>query len=301
MSPILAHLKSQNHESLSALSVEQVGDEERARARLSLHNVTAPFGLTQPISAHLRSGMCALVGPNGAGKSTLLRLMCGLISPSSGVVRLSGEDLSQSPPQRRAQAISYLPQEAPLPELWNVREIVEQGLTPHQRSPDELERARHELDWLCDQLDLRCLWHRAIRTLSGGERRRVLVARALSQNTRVILLDEPLASLDWTTQEHLMHILTSVCSRRKALMVLSLHEINLAAIYTDTSLLLARGEVIEYGETAEVLTQPCLARVFGVQPLTVAHPHIDRLQRLPHALIHLEGGSVTSTESGSQG
>ena len=277
--PILACLESQHHESLSAFADQQIGEEGGERARLSLHHVTAPFGLAHPISAHLRSGMYALIGPNGAGKSTLLRLMCGLISPSSGVVMIYGEDLSQCSPQRRARSISYLPQEAPLPELWSVREIVEQGLTPHHQSPDELERARHEMEWLCDQLDLRSLWHRAIRTLSGGERRRVLVARALSQNTRVILLDEPLASLDWTTQEHLMRLLTLVCTRRQALMVLSLHDINLAAIYTNISLLLARGRVIGHGETAEVLTQPYLTRTFGAPPLTVTHPHVNRIQR----------------------
>jgi iron complex transport system ATP-binding protein len=185
--------------------------------------------------------------------------------------------------KQRAQLISYLPQEAPLSGLWSVREVVEQGLSPHRYSLKALTLARHELKWICDALDLHTLWHRPISSLSGGERRRALIARTLCQNTKIVLLDEPLASLDWPTQEHLMSVLKSVCQRREALMIISLHELNLASLYTDVSLLLARGELIQRDHTSQVLTQAQLAQAFGASPLMVNHPHSERTQHLPRS------------------
>jgi iron complex transport system ATP-binding protein len=191
--------------------------------------------------------------------------------------------LSQLSLQQRAQRIAYLPQEAPLAPLWTVREVIEQGLSPHRRDPQRFASAREELAWVVERLNLHLLLDKRTQQLSGGERRKVLIARALSQHTPVILLDEPLAGLDWHTQESLMQLLAEVSARRAALVIISLHELNLAWLYAQETLLLSRGQVISAGETHLALNSEQITKAFGISPLLMTHPHCDINQHLPQA------------------
>jgi iron complex transport system ATP-binding protein len=117
--------------------------------------------------------------------------------------------------------------------------------------------------------------------LSGGERRRMLITRTLSQSTPIVLLDEPLASLDWPAQEEVMELLSEVSERRGAIVIISLHNLNLAWLFARRSALLARGALVAEGETSATLCAEVLSVSFGARPLLVEHPKELVQQRLP--------------------
>jgi iron complex transport system ATP-binding protein len=155
-----------------------------------------------------------------------------------------------------------------------------QGLTPYLGSADYRE-AQRELERLCHIFELNELLARPILELSGGERQRVLIVRALAQNTDVIILDEPLTSLDWPRQESLMREVSAVCKKRDALLILSIHEVNLATLYGDTVILMSEGRVIGCGAPSDLVSSSMLERAFGARANLISHPTHETSQVLP--------------------
>ncbi|MEU4407998.1 ABC transporter ATP-binding protein [Streptosporangium sp. NPDC023963] len=206
-----------------------------------------------------------LIGPNGSGKSTLLRLLAGLLRPRSGTVLLDGRRLDELPRREVARRLAVVAQEVSTDIDMTVADVVALGRIPH-RSPltlmgrDDLRDAR-ETEEALERCGLAGWGERRWSTLSGGERRRVGIARALAQRPTELLLDEPTNHLDIHHQLDLLRML----SRTPATVVAALHDLNLAARYCDHLLLLEAGRVVASGPPAEVLTERWIERVYRVR------------------------------------
>ena len=217
------------------------------------------------VSARLESGsLVGIIGPNGAGKSTLVRAMLGLLPTRSGYIRIDGKPIEQVERQALARKLAYLPQGQTLHWPLSVQRLVALGRLPHlgplSRIGDadlaRVQQAMHR----ADVLHLRA---RNAMELSGGERARVLLARALAVGAAGLVADEPLASLDPGHQIDVMALLARE-AHGGSLVVAVLHDLTLAARYCDRLLLLDRGKLVADGLPAAVLTPENLAAVYGI-------------------------------------
>lgn len=220
------------------------------------------------IGATLAAGeLIGVVGPNGAGKSTLVRAMLGLVTPCGGTVRLDGQDTARLAPRALARALSYLPQGQTLHWPLSVERLVALGRLPHLGPLSRLTAAdRRAIDDAMVRADVADLAGRIATELSGGERARVMLARALAVGAPGLVVDEPLASLDPGHQIDVMELLARE-ARAGALVVAVLHDLTMAARYCDRLLLIGEGELIADGPPAEVLTAERLRAVYGITAL----------------------------------
>jgi iron complex transport system ATP-binding protein len=217
------------------------------------------------VSFAARSGeFVGLLGPNGAGKSTLVRLVAGLLAPHAGEVRLAGLDPWRAPRRTVARVCALVPQEPRVSWPFTVREAVMMGRAPRQGLLAVASRfdlgAVHGALEACDLVHLA---DRRLDALSGGERRRVFFARALAQEPRVLLLDEPTAFLDLGHQVAAMRM-AQVAARAGLCVVAVLHDLNLAAAACDRVVVLSAGRVVAEGRPAEVLTADRVRDVWGL-------------------------------------
>jgi iron complex transport system ATP-binding protein len=217
------------------------------------------------VSLSLSSGhLVALVGPNGAGKTTLLRALAGLV-PSEGVIHVRGDALSSLSLRERARRFAYLPQghlvHWPLP----ARDIVALGRYPHGATdPARLTAKDAEAVLRAMQAaDVMDFSERRVTELSGGERSRVALARALAVEAPVILADEPVSSLDPRHQLDVMKTLRAAADTG-AMVVVVTHDLGLAARFADTVLVLSDGRLVSQGAPAEALSEQVMAEVFRI-------------------------------------
>jgi iron complex transport system ATP-binding protein len=217
------------------------------------------------VSFHARAGeFVGLLGPNGAGKSTLVRLVAGLLAPREGAVRLAGLDPFAAPRREVARVCALVPQEPRVTWPFTVRETVMMGRAPRQGLLAVSSRFdRGAVDGALAACDLVHLAERRLDALSGGERRRVFFARALAQEPRVLLLDEPTAFLDLGHQVAAMRM-AQVAARGGLCVVAVLHDLNLAAAACDRVVVLSAGRVVAEGAPAAVLTEERVRDVWGV-------------------------------------
>ena len=226
--------------------------------------------LLDQVSFSLGAGqVVALLGPNGAGKSTLLKTLAGLL-PFSGGLRLDGREASRLDRQERARLVAYVPQHSALDAALPVRDVVAHGRFAFRDvwgRPDRCDDTA--IDRALDLTDTRRLAGRLFNRLSYGERRLVLLARALATEARVLLLDEPTAALDVTHAIVLLHLLRDLAGRG-ALVVVALHQLNEAAQASDSALLFAKGRLVAAGPVAEVISAEPVRRVYGVEIVPAA-------------------------------
>jgi len=237
-----------------------------------------------PISLAVAGGECwAIVGPNGAGKSTLLRLMAGLHTPLGGEIEISGEALRRISARRRAQRLAFLPQRTPADVDFCARDVVLLGRYPHRSlglfdSAEDYRVAERAMA-LTETL---AYADRPIATLSGGEAQRVHLAAALAQEPRILLLDEPTASLDLQHQQSIFRILNERAGRDGLGVVVVTHDVNLAAQFCTHVLLLNDGRAVAQGASTVVLTPAVLQPIYGVNLVTLTVPdHPDRRWIVP--------------------
>lgn len=223
-----------------------------------------------------------LVGPNGSGKSTALRCVYRALTPSSGAVMVDDEDLQAIPPRTSAQSIAALTQEGAADFDFTVREVVALGRTPHRRANEPLTRREHALcEQAMEQMHIAHLADRGVLGLSGGEHQRVLIARTLVQEPRILILDEPTNHLDI---RHQLDVLSMVRESDLTIVVV-LHDLNLAAAVCDRLAVLDEGRLVRIGPPQEVLTEELLREVFHVHGTVVEHP----LSGHPQVLFSLDG------------
>jgi len=242
------------------------------REKLSLRGVTASYA-TRPSAAEaqlvdvdlaLAAGeLVCVLGPNGAGKTTLLRVASGLLAPTRGDVTLLGRPLASLERGEVARTLAVVEQTQELTMGFTVREVVAMGRAPHQ---DAWMRARpgdvaivDDALRLCDLLSLAS---RPAHALSGGEQKRVAIARAIAQEPKVLLLDEPGAFLDVRHQLDLYELLATEVKQRDLACLVVMHDLNVAAQFADRVVLVKEGRVVAAGTVAEVMTWKALKETF---------------------------------------
>lgn len=195
-----------------------------------------------------------LLGPNGAGKSTLLKAIAGLVK-HTGSIKLEGVDSTSIRKRDRARTVAFVPQEPVIPLAMSVAEYVLLGRTPHlpylgTEGRRDLEAASSALDLL----DVRQFASRNMSELSGGERRRVVLARAIAQETDILLLDEPTGALDIGQGQNALELIGYLRSRRPITIITAMHDLTLAGQFADRLLMMAAGRIVASGPAVHVLT-----------------------------------------------
>lgn len=237
-----------------------------------------PHFRLQPINFSLRPGeLLTILGPNAAGKSTLLKLLAGLLVPETGAVLLEGQPVTTLDLRERARRIAVVQQESPLLFPIRVLPFVLQGRHAYLpalgfETETDLAVARNALaatrtGHLADRL---------VQELSGGEKQRVLLARALSQQPEFLLLDEPTLHLDIGFQVELLRLVQQLARRELYAVALVTHELNLAAEFADSVLLLHQGRMLRLGTPAEVFERDLLEQVFETELEVFFHPETGR-------------------------
>ncbi|MBE7381187.1 MAG: ABC transporter ATP-binding protein [Leptolyngbya sp. SIO1E4] len=267
---------------------------------LEAHQLTGGYNdrpIVAAVNLSLVSGeWLSLLGANGSGKSTLLRLLSRILKPQQGAVRLDGRDIHTLSPTTMARRLALLPQQQTLPDGLTVYQLVSLGRSPHQpwwqwelddAGRQQVEKALHwtEIDHYRD---------RPVTDLSGGERQRAFLALALAQDPKVLLLDEPTTFLDLHYQLQLLELLKRLNRQQGLSIITVLHDINLAARYSDRLALMRQGHLWAVGTPTEMLTPDTLRQVFDIEaaiihtpvglqicPLAACSPHSAELTTAP--------------------
>ena len=239
---------------------------------LAASNVTVRIGakvIVRDASLTLKAGeLTALVGPNGAGKTTLMRALAALV-PAQGTITLEGKPLDGLSPRERARSIAYLPQGHVFHWPMSVESIVVLGRAPHadafsSTSPDD----RAAVAKAMATTETKMFAERAVTTLSGGEKARVALARALATQAPVLLADEPTAALDPRHQLVVMELLRAAAREGNAILAI-MHDLTLAARFADRMLMMQEGRIVADGPPGQALSPERLASVFGIEAMTV--------------------------------
>ncbi len=222
-----------------------------------------------------------LIGHNGSGKSTLLKLLTRQISPSAGSLLLDNRPAAAYSAREYARQVAYLPQHLPAATSLTARELVAMGRyawsgllgrgADDQAAVEEAFALTHT-ERFADQI---------VDTLSGGERSRIWLAMCLAQQSRFLLLDEPLAALDIAHQIEVMALVNSLSRRLNLGVVIVIHDINLAAQYCDELIALKQGRLLKQGRPSEIMTAAVLKEIYSVDMNIIAHPHSGRPVALP--------------------
>jgi iron complex transport system ATP-binding protein len=251
----------------AALELEGIRFRHPGAARDALQGVTLRLDAGQ---------IAGVVGPNAAGKSTLARVAAGLLVPSAGLVRLNGTDARALPRRERALRVAFLAQDEPGDLPFTAREIALMGRAPHLGLwALEGEADRTKAQAALEELDVAHLADRPVSQLSGGERKRVYLARTFAQGAPVLVLDEPTDALDLKHQARLVEALRRR-ARQGGSALLVMHDLSLAASACDRVLLLREGGVAAVGNPAEVLQAEALERVYGTALDVFPHPRTGR-------------------------
>ena len=234
---------------------------------LSVQHLSFSYGprrILEDVTFEVAPGaFCALLGPNGSGKSTLVKAIAGVHRAKSGTVTVEGRETSSLGRRELATVVGYVPQAGDAPFDLTVREAVMLGRTPHFGiAPRAEDRAKVE-DAIA-RMGLGDLAERSMSELSGGQAQRALIARALAQDTRVLLLDEPTSALDLRYQIETLQLVRQITREEGISALIAIHDLNHAARYCDQIVVLHGGRLVADGSPAEALRAPVLRSVFEV-------------------------------------
>ncbi len=234
---------------------------------VSVRYPDAPTPALSDVTLRVRGGeVAALLGANGAGKSTLLRVAAGLLLPTAGAVRIGGLDARRDSRQTLARRVAFVPQSEVVPVAFQVRDVVAMGRAPHQGTwMRETSEDREAIDEAMARCDLAALAARPVETLSGGEQRRVSIARALAQRPRVLLLDEPAAFLDVRHRLLFYGLLAEAAERDGIACAVAMHDLDAAARFATSAVLLRAGRVVASGAPEDVMTADRLGAALEAQ------------------------------------
>jgi iron complex transport system ATP-binding protein len=214
-----------------------------------------------------------VIGPNGSGKTTLIKVMTGLLKLQRGKIEIMGQPIKAYSRKRLARQIAFVPQLFTIDFPLTVSEVVLLGRSPHLgvfglESEKDIALMKQAMAFT----EVGHLAHRRLDQISGGERQRVLIARAICQEPEIIVLDEPTASLDIAHQLRIMDLMEKMKKEKNITIIMVSHDINLAAMYADTLLLISQGEMVKCGLPADVLTYHTLESVYGCPLLVDDNP-----------------------------
>lgn len=264
-------------------------DSDPARPPLRFHGVSAGYGARpalRDIDFVVRSGeFVALAGPNGSGKTSLLRTVLGFLPPSAGRVELFGDPVESLTVRERARRIAWLPQEEnPRDDVRLLDYVMYGRYALHGRLEGDSEEDYDLAHSILEQVGLADRANDGILSISGGERQRAVLGRALAQTTPLLLLDEPTSHLDIGHQLDLLARVRDLSHRRGVTVVAALHDLNLAARFADRIVVLSRGRRVADGPPASVLSEELLVRVWGVVADLRREPRTGMPYLIPHRL-----------------
>lgn len=214
-------------------------------------------------------GITAIIGPNGAGKSTFLAMISRLMAMDKGTVTIDGLDVAHTPSDVLAKRLSILRQDNHMTARLTVRDLVAFGRYPHSKGRPTADD-RNQIEQALDFLELTPLAHRFLDELSGGQRQRAFVAMVLCQDTDYVLLDEPLNSLDLKHAVRMMQLLRRAATELGKTVVVVLHDINFASVYSDHIVCMQNGRVVEAGPPEAIITAEVLSAIYEV-PVRIEH------------------------------
>ena len=254
--------------------------------KLTINGVDCYYGSTkvlESVSFKVQNGdFVGVIGPNGSGKTTLLRCICGVLKPKTGVVLIDNYDIGSLTRREIAQHIAVVPQESYVGFNFKVLDVVLMGRNPHIKTFGS--ESKKDLEVVYRAMKLTGILHladRFITDISGGEKRRVIIARALAQEPNVLLLDEPTIHLDINHQIEIMDLLKKLCSKKELAIIAVFHDFNLASKYCDKILMLSNGRIISLGSPEEVITENNIQKVFNVKVFIERHPSTGFLYVVP--------------------
>lgn len=224
----------------------------------------------------------SIIGPNGSGKTTLLRNISKAIEPLSQTIFVIGSDIKKLKFKELSKKIAYVPQSTQLDFNFSVMDIVLMGRTPYlKRFQNE---STYDLEMAENAMNLTNTWHlrdRNINELSGGERQRVIIARAIVQQTDILLLDEPISNLDIQHQIKILDTLKTLNIEKKLTIIAVLHDLNIAAQYSDYLILVNKGEVQSQGTPEKVLTRKNILDVYNLDTYIIQNPITQKPHIIP--------------------
>lgn len=240
--------------------------------KLNVNGVCFRYGsrdILRDVELEAKSGeVVAVIGANGAGKSTLIRCINKILEPYTGTVYLDGKELGDFSPKERACIMGYVPQTSKDAFSFNVMETVLMGRKPHINwgiGKKDLEVVKSVLL----RMGLTRFAKRFLYELSGGEKQKVLIARALAQEPEVLLLDEPTSNLDVRHQLEVMELVQDIALQQKKCVLMVVHDLNLAARFADKVLMLKDGTVYAAGTPQDALVPESIKAVYGVESMIV--------------------------------
>lgn len=217
--------------------------------------------------------LLGVIGPNGSGKSSLIKCMSRILRPNVGTVFINEKDICTYKTREIAREVAAVPQDSNITFSFTALETVLMGRTPHL-GRFESEGAG-DMDIALRSMEMTNTLHladRQVNELSGGERQRVIISRALAQQPKVMFLDEPTANLDINHKIEILDLLKSLCHRKGLIVIVAIHDLNLAAQYCDSLVMLDNGRITSKGTPEEVLTTENVETVFSVRVLVKRHP-----------------------------
>ena len=230
--------------------------------------------ILQNISLDVMDGeILGIIGPNGSGKSSLLKLLSRINIPQKGEIFLGDMDIKLMNQSDIAKLVAVVPQESSFTFPFTVGETVLMGRTPHLtgklfEDSDDLKVAMEVMAWM----DISGLENRPVTDISGGERQRAIIARALAQEPDILVLDEPTASLDIGHQIEIYNLLARLNREKGLTIILSSHDLNLASQYCHRLMLLNKGRICAVGSSHDVITEENIRDVYGCNVLVDPHP-----------------------------
>ena len=237
---------------------------------LIINNLTFSYDKRAPalkdVSLTISGGeLTAILGPNGSGKTTLLKCLCALLKPKIGCVYIDGQNLPKLKPRLLAQLVGYVPQVHAPSFPYRVIDIVVSGRTPHLSALSTPSERDYEIAYQALEI-VGCqeLAERLYTQLSGGELRLVLIARALAQQPRILLVDEPTSHLDFKNKVVVLHVLRRLTKSEGLCVLMTEHDPNLALMFSDKVILLKKGSVIAYGRPREVINEKAMKELYDM-------------------------------------
>ena len=238
---------------------------------ISIENASFSYGLGEEnlldkINLNIEKGkFIGILGPNGCGKSTLLKVILKYLNPKEGIIKIENKELKEYTQSELAEILSFVPQKSALTKPLTVEDVVYMGRVPYikNRWIGFDREDREKVEKIMQMLKIDKFRNRVIYSLSGGEFQRVLLARALVQNTNIMLLDEPTSALDMNYALEIMKLTSYFVKNENLTAVMVLHDLNLASMYCDSIILLKEGKIAYEGTPKELFKPEILEEIYG--------------------------------------